>query len=101
MQHLGPLIFGSDGDVVQFLKDKCLLSSDHHCPRCFEEMRINQFTLFISANVNLGGQVLQLGKNPLVKNTPPILLNVSWAAYSSQYPIFWYIAQYFGNVVLG
>ena len=36
--------------------------------------------------VNLGGWILQLGKNPLVKNTPPIPLNVAWGAYSSQYP---------------
>ena len=28
--------------------------------------------------VNLGGWILQLDKNPLVKNTPPIPLNVSW-----------------------
>ena len=33
-------------------------------------------------NINLGGQILQLGKNPLVKNTLPIPLNVSWGAYS-------------------
>ena len=38
--------------------------------------------------VNLGRRILQLGKNPLVKNTPPIPLNVSWGAYSSQYPVF-------------
>ena len=28
--------------------------------------------------VNLGRWILQLDKNPLVKNTPPIPLNVSW-----------------------
>ena len=38
--------------------------------------------------INLGRQILQLGKDPLVKNTPPILLNVSWGVYSSQYPTF-------------
>ena len=45
---LGPLIFGSDGDIVQFLSDKHL-SSNHHCPKCFEEMRIDSllFCLFV------------------------------------------------------
>ena len=36
---------------MQFVKfqliSDCLLSSDRHCPRCFEEMRIDQFTFVL------------------------------------------------------
>ena len=84
MQRLGPLIFGSDGDIVQFLIERQMPSflrsplsqmfwgnedrSVHFCFVCL--------FVFISANVNLEGQILQLGKNLLVKNTPPIPLNI-------------------------
>ena len=77
MQCLGPLVFGSDGNIVQFLSDKCLLEDR------FTFVLFVCLFVFISVNVNLGGWTLQLGKNPLVKNTPPIPLNVSWGAYSS------------------
>ena len=95
IQSLG-LIFDSndnvlDGQTPSFLRSS--LPSDTF----FEEMRIDQVTLFVclfvfiianvfinNYQVNLGGRILQLGKNPLVKNMPPMPLNVSWGAYSSQ-----------------
>ena len=93
MQRLGPLIFGSDGDIVQFLIERQMPSflrsplsqmfwgnedrSVHFCFVCL--------FVFISANVNLEGQILQLGKNLLVKNTPPHTAKY-WGSYSSQYP---------------
>ena len=90
---LGPLIFGSDGNIVQFLSDKHL-SSDRHCPKCFEEMRIDSLLfclfVFICANINFGGRILQMGKNPLVKNTPSsaILLVTGWPKDLTQYRFY-------------
>ena len=99
IQSLG-LIFGSNDNVLDGQTPSFLQSSLPN-DTFFEEMRINQVTfvlfvclfVFIIANVfinsyqvNLGGWILQLGKNPLVKNMPPMPLNVSWGAYSSQYP---------------
>ena len=60
--------------------------------------------VFITANVNLagewrggGGQILQLGKNPLVKNTPPIPLNISWGRilHNIQLLFFWFCRSFF------
>ena len=95
MQHLGPLIFGSNGDVVQFLKDKCLLSFDCHCPRCFEEMRIDQFTfvLFVciyQCECRSWGADSSIGQKSSCEEYAPHTAKCILGAYSSQYPYHQY-----------
>ena len=90
MQRLGPLIFGSNGDV-QFLKDKCFLSSDRHCPRCFEEMRIDQFTfvLFVciyQCECKSWGADSSIGQKSSCEEYAPHTAKCILGAYSSQYP---------------
>ena len=82
MQRLGPIIFGSNGDV-EFLSDKHLLSSDCHCPKCFEEMRIDSllFCLFVHIyqwECKSWGVDSSIGQKSSCEEYSPIPLNVSW-----------------------